>query len=151
MTNKIKGHVYYNKPNRNYVLGGIIGSLIGLIVGIFISKVVIIDVLPTYSEDFKDFKEVVLIVSDQVACQFKPADKPGFFSKLVPKFVKDCVNKTVGKIKLELFYTFKWDPIPIHIKFLGIFIPIIIVFVCVKISSNLGKNIEKTFLDSFQK
>lgn len=150
MNKELKGKINYNQSRPKCVIGGIIGSILGLVIGIFISKVVIIDVLPSYSEDFKDFKEVVLIVSNQVMSEFEPKKKPGFFSKLIPKCVKDFVGKTVGKIKVKLFCTFKWDPIPIHIKILGILIPIFIIIISVKISSSLGKSIEKTFLTSFK-
>lgn len=150
MNKALKGQINYNQSKYKYVIGGIIGSIIGLVIGIFISKVVIIDVLPNYSEDFKDFKEVVLIVSNQVVSELEPKKEPGFLSKLIPKCVKNFVGKTVGKVKVKLFYTFKWDPIPIHIKILGILIPIFIIIICVKISTSLGKSIEKNIFASFK-
>lgn len=128
---------------KHYLTGKFLGTIIGLIIGLVISKVALIDVLPVYSHDFKDLKEVVLIVTNEQLKKLDDPKTPNFIIRMIPQSIRQFFGNLLTNIKVKLFFKFKVNPIPLHIKVLGVVIPVFAILISVILCAKIGKNIQK--------
>ena len=127
---------------KSYFLGGLLGGLIGFGIGVFISKLILIDLLPLYFKDFADLKEVILIIFSSYISQFVQHKTKFWLLNLIPAFITNFFSGIANKIKVKLFFAFKVNKIPIYIKVLGVLIPLILIVICSIIGKKIGGYIQ---------
>lgn len=133
---------------RSCKTGNFLGALLGIFAGIYISKLLLIDILPVHFEDFQDLKEVILILYSQIMNNLFVHPEDSFWANIIPEFIRNFFGGLLAKLKMKLFFMFKVNPIPMHIKVLGVVIPLVVMFISMKIGSAIGGRVQKSFQKS---